>query len=355
MTPSARIPSFTAAMAVALAGCATVELNPPAHAVASGGGAPGATPARPVELQVSEAALSYDMLVDDASAASRVAIWVDVENRDAIANEVDIGGARLIVRDTDGRQQTKPPTASGWGPLGTNAAATRALPVKLAPGERRRGWVIFEAPAPPPAGEAPAMSLFVGVERERPELVLAAPGGGPRWQRPTTGPLRLALSNTFLAGPTLVGDALMLRTTLSAGAIPIHIGVGPLIARRHGHGEVGSALSIQIDLPPRVRPSPWFQATPFVGFELALTAPSFPSRYPGQRMLLAGVSAGIEIGFGTLRPPNADRLPLDYRHPLSPFGLRVAYVRWWGSLDETSIPAAGRSGLLASVTATFGP
>jgi hypothetical protein len=340
------LPSLAVAASCAV-GCATVEVQPPARTTVHVAAGPG------LAAEVREAVLSEDMLVDEASADSRLVFWIDLDNRDAAPTRVDPQAFRLVVRAAGAAELRLPPTASGWGQLPTNEPPTQALAVELPPHERRRVWVVFEVPpmlrdSSPPQS---AMALAVDAEGTAAEIVVASPSG-PRWLQPTVGPLHGAITNTTIVAPGTVADALGYRIDLGPY---VRLSLGPLFARHDGHTEVGFGASFQLDAPFHLQLSPTIRMTPFLSGEFAVAGPSYPARYPDAEVALLGAGAGVEIGFGLLRPPNADHFPLQYAWPLAPFAVRVAYVRWWGDLDHDSLGNAGRSGLVASLTVRFAP
>jgi hypothetical protein len=304
-------------------------------------------------VEVREAVLSEDMLVDEASDESRVVFWIELENHDAAPTYVDPQATRLLVRAPGTVEVQLAPTSSGWGQLPTNEPPTQALAVMLRPHEQRRLWVAFEVPPAlrDPSAPRSALALSVDAEGTAAEIVIASPSG-PRWLQPTVGPLHGAITNMTILAPGTVADTLGYRIDLGPY---VRLSMGPLFARHDGHAEVGFGASFELDAPMHFQPSPSIRMTPFLSAEFAVAGPSYPARYPDAEVGLLGAAAGVDIGFGLLRPPNADRFPLQYRWPLAPFAVRLAYVRWWGELDRDPLGNAGRSGLLASVTVRFAP
>ena len=239
---------------------------------------------------------------------------------------------RLIVRVPGGPETQLAPTSSGWGDPPATEPSTRALPVDLGPHEQRRAWVVF--PVPPALRDSPAppttLALAVDTGGAPSEILLAGPGG-PRWLQPTAGPLHAGISNAVIVAPETVGDALGLRIDLGGF---VHVCAGPLVTRRAAQSALGLAVSIQIDAPIHLRLSNAIRVTPDVSLDLAAARSSYPARDPDAEVGLLGATAGIEIGFGALQPPNATRLPLQYAWPLAPISLRLAYARWWSLLPE---------------------
>ena len=336
------------ALAVVLPlGCATVELQPPARTTVPVAGAPG------MEVDVETIILSEDMLVDEADVQSRLVFSIELDNRDAAPTRFDPNAIRLVVRAPGGPETQLAPTSSGWGGPPATEPSTRALPVDLGPHEQRRAWVVF--PVPPSLRDSPAppatLALAVDVAGTPSEILLAGPGG-PRWLQPTAGPLHEGISNAVIVAPDTVGDALGLRIDLGGF---VHVFGGPLVTRRAAQSALGLAVSIQIDAPIHLRLSNAILVTPDFSLDLAAARSSYPARDPDAEVGLLGATAGIEIGFGALHPPNATRLPLQYAWPLAPFSLRLAYARWWSVLPDDSFGTAGRSGLTAALNVRFGP
>jgi hypothetical protein len=164
--------------------------------------------------------------------------------------------------------------------------------------------------------------------------------------------LHAGLSNAVIVAPDTVADALGLRVDFDGF---VHVAAGPLVSRRAGQAGIGIAFSLQVDAPVHLHLSSAIRVTPTVSLDSAIARSSYPERYPDAEIGLFGATAGVEIGFGTLRPPNADRLPLQYAWPLAPFSLRLAYARWWSLATNDSFGTAGRSGLMAALTVRFGP
>jgi hypothetical protein len=314
---------LAAVAAVFALACATVEIQPPARTT--------------VHVDVE----------------SRLVFALQLDNRDATATRVDPNAIRLVVRVPGAPETQLAPTSSGWGDPPATEPSTRALPVDLGPHEQRHAWAIF--PVPPALRDSPAppttLALAVDVAGTPSEIVVAAPGG-PRWRQPTAGPLHAGLTNTVIVAPGAMGDALGLRVDFAGF---VHVGGGPLVTRRAAQSALGLAVTIQIAAPIHLRVSNAIRVTPDVSLDLAAARSSYPARDQDAEVGLLGATAGIEIGFGSLQPPNATRLPLEYAWPLSPFSLRLAYARWWSLLPDESFGAAGRSGLTAALNVRFGP
>jgi hypothetical protein len=278
---------------------------------------------------------------------------IELDNRDVVPARVDPSAIRLVVRGAGDAETQLASTASGWGRPPLNEPLSRALPVDLAPHEQRRAWVVFPVPPPLRDGSAPSSTLALSVDVQgTPSEVLVAGPGGPRWLQPTAGPLHVGVSNAVIVAPDTVGDALGLRVDFDGF---VHVAGGPFASRRAGQSGVGIALSLQVDAPLHLRLGRAVRLTPTFSLDSAFARSSYPERYPDAEVGLVGAAAGVEIGFGTLRPPNADRLPLQYAWPLAPFSLRLAYARWWSLRAEDSFGTAGRSGLTASLTIRFSP
>jgi hypothetical protein len=339
------LPALTAGL---LLGCATVELRPSAHTTVEIAGRPG------LDVDVSAMILSEDMLVDEAGADSRLVFSIELDNRDVVPAHFDPSEIRLVVRVPGAPETQLASTSSGWDRPPTNEPLTRALPVELRPHERRAVWVVFPVPPALPSGApAPPSTLALALDIEgTPSEVLVAGPTGPRWLEPTTGPLHMGLSNALIVAPNTVGDALALRTDFDGF---VHVAAGPFASRRAGQSAIGVAFSLQVDAPVHLRLARAIRVTPTFSVDSALARSSYPERYPDAEVGLLGVTAGVEIGFGTLRPPSADRLPLQYAWPLAPFSIRLAYARWWSLRADESFGDAGRSGLTAALAVRFGP
>jgi hypothetical protein len=330
-----------------LLGCATVHLEPPARTTVRVAGGPG------LDVDVDTMVLSEDMLIDEAGADSRLVFLIELDNHDVVPARVDPSAIRLVVRVAGDPETRLESTASGWGRPPLDEPLSRALPVDLGPHERRRAWVIFPVPPAPREGPAPSPTLALSVDVDgTPSEVLVAGPGGPRWLQPAAGPLHLGISNAVIVAPDTVGDALGLRKDFDGF---VHVAGGAFASRRAGQAGIGIAFSLQVDAPVHLRLGRAIRFTPTFSLDTAFARSSYPERYPDADVDLFGATAGVEIGFGTLRPPNADRFPLQYDWPIAPVSLRLAYARWWSLRTEDSSGTAGRSGLTAAVIIRFSP
>ena len=180
---------------------------------------------------------------------------------------------------------------------------------------------------------------------------MVAGRGGPRWLQSTRDPLGLGIYDDALVAPGVAANEL--GWPADFGPL-VHTSFGVVYDRHDGHGELGFGAGFQLNVPLRLEPAPHVRMAPFVSAESAISTSSYPARYPHDEIVLFGAAARIQVGFGALRPPGADHLPVDYPWTVQPVTLRVGYVRWWGQINQAGLGGAGRSGLLAGVTLKFG-
>jgi hypothetical protein len=338
-------PRFALAAGLLLLGCTALQLQPPVRMTV-----PMAAGAK-VTIEVQNVVVSQDMLVDDPTSSSRLAFQIEFHNESGVPARLDPAATRLIARVAGADRQLEP-TSSGWGRLPSEEPPRQALAVDLPPGDDRQAWLIFPVPpeARPPSATRPDLLLQVTVGGKPSEVVVAG-RGGPRWLQSTRGPLGLAIYDDALLAPGVVADELGWASDF--GPL-VHTSFGVVYARHDGHGELGFGWSLQLNVPLRLEPTPHVRIAPFASSEFAFATSSYPARYPHDEIMLFGAGAGIQVGFGVLRPPGADHLPVDYPWTVHPVTLRVGYVRWWGQIDQAGLGDAGRSGLLAGITLQFG-
>ncbi len=155
-----------------------------------------------------------------------------------------------------------------------------------------------------------------------------------------------------MAAPGTVAETL--TVTADYGPV-VHVSAGPAYGRHEGHGQVGAGGTLQLNPAPDLHLTPRWHLTPFLSGEFAWLNSSYSARYPNDVTSLIGAGVGLQVGFGALRPPNADRLPVAYPWLVQPFTLGAAYVRWWGQVGSADLGGGGRNGVLVGVTVRFGP